>query len=259
MLKEFREFAVRGNMVDLAIGVIIGAAFNGIVQSLVGDLFMPIIGALTGGVDFSNYFTPLSAKVSAPTLAEAKKEGAVLAWGSFLTVRSISCWSPGRCSSRSSSSIALRRTEAAKAADGAHAAGGPARRNSRPAEGSGPAPSRVTTGKTASWHGTSNGCPLPPKRLCCCRQKEPPARSMFSPSEHWSQEARPCLATIFHLTDGDHVLDDPDGLELPGEAAAREEAILVTDDLKQRLKPRDWTGWVVSIRDEQGNQVEMCR
>ena len=86
MLKEFREFAVRGNMVDLAIGVIIGAAFNGIVQSLVGDLFMPVIGAITGGVDFSNYFTALSPKVTAGTLAEAKKEGAVLAWGNFLTV-----------------------------------------------------------------------------------------------------------------------------------------------------------------------------
>jgi large conductance mechanosensitive channel len=86
MLKEFQEFAVRGNMVDLAVGVIIGAAFNGIVQSLVGDIFMPIIGALTGGMDFSNYFTPLSAKVTAPSLAEAKKEGAVLAWGNFLTV-----------------------------------------------------------------------------------------------------------------------------------------------------------------------------
>jgi large conductance mechanosensitive channel len=86
MLNEFREFAVRGNMVDLAIGVIIGAAFNSIVQSLVGDLFMPVIGAVTGGVDFSNYFTALSPKVSAATLAEAKKEGAVLAWGNFLTV-----------------------------------------------------------------------------------------------------------------------------------------------------------------------------
>jgi large conductance mechanosensitive channel len=86
MLKEFQEFAVRGNMVDLAVGVIIGAAFNCIVQSLVGDIFMPIIGALTGGMDFSNYFTPLSAKVTAPSLAEAKKEGAVLAWGNFLTV-----------------------------------------------------------------------------------------------------------------------------------------------------------------------------
>jgi large conductance mechanosensitive channel len=86
MLKEFREFAVRGNMVDLAVGVIIGAAFNGIIQSLVGDIFMPVIGALTGGLDFSNYFTPLSAKVTAPALADAKKEGAVLAWGNFLTV-----------------------------------------------------------------------------------------------------------------------------------------------------------------------------
>jgi hypothetical protein len=60
----------------------------------------------------------------------------------------------------------------------------------------------------------------------------------------------------FHLTDGDHELDDPDGLELPGAAAARAEAVLVAGDLKQRLRPRDWTGWVVSIRDEQGNQVE---
>jgi hypothetical protein len=60
----------------------------------------------------------------------------------------------------------------------------------------------------------------------------------------------------FHLTDGDRELDDPDGLELPGAAAARAEAVLVAGDLKQRLRPRDWTGWVVSIRDEQGNQVE---
>jgi large conductance mechanosensitive channel len=86
MLKEFREFAMRGNVVDLAVGVIIGAAFNNIVQSLVGDVFMPVVGAMTGGLDFSNYFTGLSGRVSAPTLAEAKKEGAVLAWGNFLTV-----------------------------------------------------------------------------------------------------------------------------------------------------------------------------
>jgi large conductance mechanosensitive channel len=86
MLKEFKEFAVRGNVVDLAIGVIIGAAFNGIVQSLVGDLIMPVVGAITGGLDFSNYFTALSPKVAAATLADAKKEGAVLAWGNFLTV-----------------------------------------------------------------------------------------------------------------------------------------------------------------------------
>jgi len=61
---------------------------------------------------------------------------------------------------------------------------------------------------------------------------------------------------FFHLTDGNRMLDDPDGLELPGDAAAREEAALVANDLKERLRPRDWTGWVVSIRDEQGNQVD---
>jgi hypothetical protein len=60
----------------------------------------------------------------------------------------------------------------------------------------------------------------------------------------------------FHLTDGNSVLDDPDGLELPGAAAAREEAVIVAGELKGRLRPRDWTGWVVSIRDEQGNQVD---
>jgi large conductance mechanosensitive channel len=86
MLKEFREFAVRGNVADLAVGVIIGAAFNGIVQSLVGDIFTPIIGAITGGLDFSNYFIGLTPNVNATSLDEAKKQGAVLAWGSFITV-----------------------------------------------------------------------------------------------------------------------------------------------------------------------------
>src|SRR3954471_7048435 len=86
MLKEFREFAMKGNVVDLAVGVIIGAAFGGIVTSLVADIIMPIIGAITGGLDFSNYFTPLSKTVSASNLADAKKQGAVLAWGNFLTV-----------------------------------------------------------------------------------------------------------------------------------------------------------------------------
>ncbi|MDQ2083737.1 large conductance mechanosensitive channel protein MscL [Xanthobacteraceae bacterium Astr-EGSB] len=86
MLEEFKKFAMRGNVVDLAVGVIIGAAFGSIVQSVVGDLFMPIIGAITGGLDFSNYFLPLSSKVTAASLVEAKKQGAVLAWGSFLTV-----------------------------------------------------------------------------------------------------------------------------------------------------------------------------
>ena len=86
MLDKFKEFAMRGNVVDLAVGVIIGAAFGNIVNSMVGDLFMPIISAVTGGLDFSNYFVPLSGKVTADSLAEAKKQGAVLAWGSFLTI-----------------------------------------------------------------------------------------------------------------------------------------------------------------------------
>ncbi len=86
MLKEFREFAMKGNVVDLAIGVIIGAAFGAIVNSLVADLIMPIIGAVTGGLDFSNYFVPLSAKVTASNLADAKKQGAVLAYGNFITL-----------------------------------------------------------------------------------------------------------------------------------------------------------------------------
>ena len=86
MLKKFRDFAMRGNVVDLAVGVIIGVAFGKIVDSMVGDLFMPIIGAVTGGLDFSNYFIPLSSKVTADTLVEARKQGAVLAYGSFLTI-----------------------------------------------------------------------------------------------------------------------------------------------------------------------------
>src|SRR3974390_1617390 len=86
MLEEFKKFALRGNVVDLAVGVIIGAAFGAIVQSLVGDVMMPIIGAATGGLDFSNYFIPLSSKVTADNLVEAKKQGAVLAWGNFITL-----------------------------------------------------------------------------------------------------------------------------------------------------------------------------
>ena len=86
MLNEFREFAMKGNVVDLAVGIIIGAAFGAIVTSLVGDIVMPIIGAITGGLDFSNYFTPLSKAVTANNLADAKKQGAVLAWGNFLTL-----------------------------------------------------------------------------------------------------------------------------------------------------------------------------
>ena len=86
MLQEFREFALRGNVVDLAIGVIIGVAFNAIVQSIVADLFMPIVGAVAGGLDFSNYFVPLSGAVTAESLDAAREQGAVLAWGKSVTV-----------------------------------------------------------------------------------------------------------------------------------------------------------------------------
>ena len=86
MLKEFREFAMKGNVVDLAVGIVIGAAFGAIVNSLVNDIIMPIIGAITGGLDFSNYFIALSSKVTEHNLADAKKQGAVLAYGSSLTL-----------------------------------------------------------------------------------------------------------------------------------------------------------------------------
>jgi large conductance mechanosensitive channel len=87
MLQELKKFALRGNVVDLAVGVIIGAAFGGIVNSLVGDIIMPVIGAVTGGLDFSNYYTALSSKVqTGASYADAKKQGAVLGWGQFLTV-----------------------------------------------------------------------------------------------------------------------------------------------------------------------------
>jgi large conductance mechanosensitive channel len=86
MFDEFKKFALRGNVVDLAIGVIIGAAFGAVVNSLVVDIITPVIGAITGGIDFSNYFIPLSSKVTAATLVEAKRQGAVLAWGNFITL-----------------------------------------------------------------------------------------------------------------------------------------------------------------------------
>jgi len=82
---EFKEFATKGNVVDLAVGVIIGGAFGKIVDSLVGDLIMPVVGKIFGGLDFSNYFVPLSGQTAA-TLAEAKKAGAVFAYGNFITV-----------------------------------------------------------------------------------------------------------------------------------------------------------------------------
>ena len=87
MLQEFKKFAMRGNVVDLAIGVIIGAAFGKIIDSLVNDIIMPIIGRLTGGLDFTNYFIGLTPAASqAPTYDAAKKAGAALGYGSFITV-----------------------------------------------------------------------------------------------------------------------------------------------------------------------------
>ena len=85
MMQEFREFAVKGNAMDLAVGVIIGGAFGKIVDSLVGDVIMPVIGRILGGLDFSNHFIPLAGQKAA-TLAEARQGGAVLAYGSFITV-----------------------------------------------------------------------------------------------------------------------------------------------------------------------------
>ena len=82
---EFKEFAMKGNVVDLAVGVIIGAAFGKIVDSIVGDLIMPIVGKIFGGLDFSNYFIPLAGQ-TVTNLADAKKAGAVFAYGSFITV-----------------------------------------------------------------------------------------------------------------------------------------------------------------------------
>jgi large conductance mechanosensitive channel len=85
MLKEFKEFAFKGNVLDLAIGVIIAGAFGLIVKSLVADIIMPIVGAIFGGLDFTNMFAPLAEGVTASTLDAAREQGAVLAYGNFIT------------------------------------------------------------------------------------------------------------------------------------------------------------------------------
>ena len=86
MLQEFKTFISRGNVVDLAVGVIIGAAFGKIVDSLVGDIVMPVIGRIVGGLDFSNYYIPLNGQGTHLVLVEAKKAGGVIAYGNFITV-----------------------------------------------------------------------------------------------------------------------------------------------------------------------------
>jgi large conductance mechanosensitive channel len=91
MLKEFKEFAMRGSVVDLAVGIIIGAAFGKIVNSVIEDLIMPLVGKAIGNVDFSNLYIPLSDKILKindqwPALADAKKLGPVFAYGNFITI-----------------------------------------------------------------------------------------------------------------------------------------------------------------------------
>ena len=83
---EFKEFAMKGNVVDLAVGVIIGGAFGKIVDSIVGDLIMPLVSKIFGGLDFSSYYLALADQPGGLPLVEAKKLGAVFAWGNFLTV-----------------------------------------------------------------------------------------------------------------------------------------------------------------------------
>src|SRR5450830_503238 len=86
MMQEFRTFALKGNVVDLAVGVIIGGAFGKIVESLVQDIIMPVVGKIFGGLDFANYYWALNGQAANLTLVEAKKAGAVFAYGNFLTI-----------------------------------------------------------------------------------------------------------------------------------------------------------------------------
>ena len=85
-VSEFKEFAVKGNVMDLAVGVIIGGAFGKIVDSVVGDLIMPVVSRIFGGLDFSSYYLPLAGQDMGLPLVEAKKAGAVLAYGNFITI-----------------------------------------------------------------------------------------------------------------------------------------------------------------------------
>jgi large conductance mechanosensitive channel len=86
MWKEFKAFAFKGNAFDLAVGIIIGVAFGRIVDGIVTLLIMPLVGAVVGGLNFDNYFLPLSSAVTATSLAEAQKQGAVLGYGAFITI-----------------------------------------------------------------------------------------------------------------------------------------------------------------------------
>lgn len=86
LIQDFKAFAIKGNVIDLAVAVIIGSAFSKIVDALVQDLIMPVVGKIFGGLDFSNYYLPLNHQGTGLSLIEAKKVGAVFAYGNFLTV-----------------------------------------------------------------------------------------------------------------------------------------------------------------------------
>ena len=86
IISEFKKFIAKGNVIDLAVGVIIGGAFSKIVDSLVADIIMPLVSKVFGGLDFSNYYIGLAGQVAGLTLTEARKIGAVFAYGSFITV-----------------------------------------------------------------------------------------------------------------------------------------------------------------------------
>lgn len=86
MASEFKDFISKGNVMDLAVGVIIGGAFGKIVDSLVNDVIMPIVGKIFGGLDFSNMYIPLNGQEMGLALVEAKKAGAVLAYGNFISI-----------------------------------------------------------------------------------------------------------------------------------------------------------------------------
>lgn len=87
IVSEFKKFIARGNVIDLSVGIIIGGSFNRVVQSLVEDIMMPLVGFIMGGgTDFSHYFLPLSSAIQSPLIAEARKQGAVFAYGSFISV-----------------------------------------------------------------------------------------------------------------------------------------------------------------------------
>lgn len=86
MFKEFKEFALKGNLIDMAVAFVMGAAFIKLSSSFIEDLVMPLVGKVVGGADFSNLFIKLSDQVTATNLIEAKKQGAVFAYGNFITI-----------------------------------------------------------------------------------------------------------------------------------------------------------------------------